>query len=115
MVAPTSIDSYEPVSLEEKPSSDPCIEPLQTSLSDAFEEKDIPTIVVDDKPNVRFGPFNAMFDSQDGNQSELVYDEGNVPDQEWEESTGIPLEENDLDSLDLSAEPENVDDYEELA
>ena len=84
--------------------------------SDPFEEStestDPPTIVVNDKPNVRFGQFHAMFDSQDGDQSELVYDEGDVsevPDQ----GIAVTLED-DLDSFDLSAAPESVDDYEEL-
>jgi outer membrane biosynthesis protein TonB len=83
--------------------------------SDPFEEStestDPPTIVVNDKPNVRFGQFHAMFDSQDGDQSELVYDEGDVsevPDQ------GIAVTLEDPDSFDLSAAPESVDDYEEL-
>jgi outer membrane biosynthesis protein TonB len=84
--------------------------------SDPFEEStestDPPTIVVNDKPNVRFGQFHAMFDSQDGDQSELVYDEGDVsevPDQ----GIAVTLDD-DLDSFDLSAAPESVDDYEEL-
>jgi outer membrane biosynthesis protein TonB len=84
--------------------------------SDPFEESteatDPPTIVVNDKPNVRFGQFHAMFDSQDGDQSELVYDEGDVsevPDQ----GIAVTLED-DPDSFDLSAAPESVDDYEEL-
>jgi len=120
-VVPAMIESHEPVALEENHSSVPesmasnHVEPQKTSLSDAFEEKDIPTIVVHDKPNVRFGPFHAMFDSQDGNQSDLVYDEGYVPDQELEESSDMLLKDTDLDVLDLSAEPEDIDDYEELA
>ncbi len=79
---------------------------------ESIEATDPPTIVVNDKPNVRFGQFHAMFDSQDGDQSELVYDEGEVsevPDQ----GIAVTLEE-DLDSFDLSAAPESVDDYEEL-
>jgi outer membrane biosynthesis protein TonB len=93
---------------------------LTESTSDPFEEttkestEEPPTIVVNDKPNVRFGQFHAMFDSQDGDQSELVYDEGDacdIPDQ----GTGVSLEADDLDSFDLSAPPERVDDYEELA
>ena len=90
-------------------------EPTVLEPSDPFEEPtettDPPTIVVNDKPNVRFGQFHAMFDSQDGDQSELVYDEGDVsevPDQ------GIAVTLDDPDSFDLSAAPESVDDYEEL-
>jgi len=84
--------------------------------SDPFEESteatDPPTIVVNDKPNVRFGQFHAMFDSQDGEQSELVYDEGDVSDVP-DQGIAVSLED-DLDSFDLSAAPESVDDYEEL-
>jgi hypothetical protein len=90
-------------------------EPNALEPCDPFEEStestDPPTIVVNDKPNVRFGQFHAMFDSQDGDQSELVYDEGDVlevPDQ------GIAVSLDDQDSFDLSAAPESVDDYEEL-
>jgi hypothetical protein len=53
-----------------------------------------------------------MFDSQDGDQSELVYDEGDVSDVP-DQGIAVSLED-DLDSFDLSAAPESVDDYEEL-
>ena len=99
-------EELEPITLlETKENTDPFEEPSEST--------DPPTIVVNDKPNVRFGQFHAMFDSQDGDQSELVYDEGDacdIPDQ----GAGVSLEADDLDSFDLSAEPESVDDYEEL-
>jgi hypothetical protein len=54
-----------------------------------------------------------MFDSQGGEQSELVYDEGDVSDVP-DPGTGVSLDADDLDSFDLTAAPESVDDYEEL-
>ena len=95
--------ALEPITLAEP--SDPFEEPTEST--------DPPTIVVNDKPNVRFGQFHAMFDSQDGEQSELVYDEGDVSDVP-DQGTGVSLDADDLDSFDLTAEPESVDDYEEL-
>jgi outer membrane biosynthesis protein TonB len=99
--------ALEPITLTESAS-----DPFEESTKESTEEP--PTIIVNDKPNVRFGQFHAMFDSQDGDQSELVYDEGDacdIPDQ----GAGVSLEADDLDSFDLSAPPERVDDYEELA
>ena len=95
--------ALEPITLAEP--SDPFEEPTESA--------DPPTIVVNDKPNVRFGQFHAMFDSQDGEQSELVYDEGDVSDIP-DQGTGVSLDADDLDSFDLTAAPESVDDYEEL-
>jgi len=95
--------ALEPITLAEP--SDPFEEPTEST--------DPPTIVVNDKPNVRFGQFHAMFDSQDGEQSELVYDEGDVSDVP-DQGTGMSLDADDLDSFDLTAAPESVDDYEEL-
>jgi outer membrane biosynthesis protein TonB len=95
--------ALEPITLAEP--SDPFEEPTEST--------DPPTIVVNDKPNVRFGQFHAMFDSQDGEQSELVYDEGDVSDIP-DQGTGVSLDADDLDSFDLTAAPESVDDYEEL-
>ena len=103
---------------EQKQEEPSALEPITLAEpSDPFEEPtestDPPTIVVNDKPNVRFGQFHAMFDSQDGEQSELVYDEGDVSDVP-DQGTGVSLDADDLDSFDLTAAPESVDDYEEL-
>jgi outer membrane biosynthesis protein TonB len=103
---------------EQKQEEQSALEPITLAEpSDPFEEPtestDPPTIVVNDKPNVRFGQFHAMFDSQDGEQSELVYDEGDVSDVP-DQGTGVSLDADDLDSFDLTAAPESVDDYEEL-
>jgi len=109
----------EPQLQREEPQKEPsALEPITLAEpSDPFEEPtestDPPTIVVNDKPNVRFGQFHAMFDSQDGEQSELVYDEGDVSDVP-DQGTGVSLDADDLDSFDLTAAPESVDDYEEL-
>jgi outer membrane biosynthesis protein TonB len=109
----------EPQLQREEPQKEPsALEPITLAEpSDPFEEPTEstgpPTIVVNDKPNVRFGQFHAMFDSQDGEQSELVYDEGDVSDVP-DQGTGVSLDADDLDSFDLTAAPESVDDYEEL-
>jgi len=113
--APTEEPQEPKVESQKEPSA---LEPITLAEpSDPFEEPtestDPPTIVVNDKPNVRFGQFHAMFDSQDGEQSELVYDEGDVSDVP-DQGTGVSLDADDLDSFDLTAAPESVDDYEEL-
>jgi hypothetical protein len=80
------------------------------------------TIVLDDKPSVRFGQFDAVFDSDHPSDSDMIYDpkdsetEEGVPDLEIMEENGIPLSEGlDFDSLDQQ-EPMGMDsnDYEEL-
>jgi hypothetical protein len=77
-----------------------------------------PTIIIEDRPTVRFGEFNALFDSEHPNESDMVYDskEDEVPDLEILDETGAPLSEGiDFDSLDeTEGGPEEVDDYEDL-
>lgn len=77
-----------------------------------------PTIVIEDRPTVRFGEFNALFDTEHPNESDMVYDskEDEVPDLEILDEDGAPLSEGiDFDSLDENeGGPEAVDDYEDL-
>jgi hypothetical protein len=80
------------------------------------------TIIIEDKPTVRFGEFNAMFDTENPNESDMVYDskedEDEVPDLEILDEAGAPLSAGlDFDSLDDNeGAPESIemDDYEEL-
>lgn len=83
-----------------------------------------PTIVIDDKPNVQFSEFDAVFDSEHPENSDLVYypkddDEKSIPDLQILEEAGIPLtEEDDVDNLDRrDVEGEGLDslDYEDLS
>ena len=81
-----------------------------------------PTINLDEKPNVQFSEFDAVFDSEDPERSDLVYypkeDEDHVPDLEILEEVGTPLAEgDDFDSLEKKENiQEGIDslDYEEL-
>lgn len=79
-----------------------------------------PTIIIDDKPTVKFGEFNAMFDSDHPSDSEMVYDskEDEVPDLEILDENGTPLSAGvDFDSLNENENDNEVigeSDYEEL-
>jgi hypothetical protein len=84
-----------------------------------------PTIIIDDKPSVRFGEYNTVFDIDNPNNSDLIYeskenedDEEEVPALEILDDQGAPLSEG-LDFEDLNEkedEPESLGltDYEEL-
>ena len=76
------------------------------------------TIIIDDKPNVRFAHFDSMFDSENPDDSDMIYEpkekEDSTPDLSMLDSAGMPLSEGlDFDSLD-AGEPTPLDDYEEL-
>jgi len=87
-----------------------------------------PTIIIEDKPTVRFGEFNAMFDSEDPDKSDMIHQEDNDendnedPVLEILDEVGISLS-SDVDFINLdespkdsTGEPEQIstDDYEEL-
>jgi hypothetical protein len=102
--------------------------PLTPIASSAVQEKtEQPVIVIEDRPTVRFGQFDAMFDSEDPQQSDMIYDpkeekrETDLPDDSAPvlsimEEEGIPLAaELDFDSLDgKESEAMEAGDYEEL-
>ncbi len=79
-------------------------------------------IIIDDKPGVKFSEFDAVFDSDNPENSDLVYYpkdeiEDGVPDLEILEESGIPLsEETDFDNLDKKDDSDDISsiDYEEL-
>jgi hypothetical protein len=81
-----------------------------------------PTIIIDDKPGVKFSEFDAVFDSEHPENSDLVYYpkddiEDGVPDLEILDDSGTPLSEDiDFDSLDKKDEPTDISslEYEEL-
>jgi hypothetical protein len=80
------------------------------------------TIIIEDKPTVTFGNYDAVFDTENPLESEMVYDarddeEDEVPALEILDEVGASLSEGlDFDSLDEQQEPDslNTNDYEEL-
>jgi hypothetical protein len=64
------------------------------------------TIIIEDKPTVRFGEFDAVFDSDNPMESDMIFepkdqDEEEVPALEILDETGMPLSEGiDFDDLD---------------
>lgn len=116
-----------PVSItmaEEPKREEPKREELPSVL---MEEKPIEqqTIVIDDKPTVRFGQFDAVFDSDHPNDSDMIYDpkeseeeditEKEAPVLEIMEEGGSSLMDGlDFDTLDAKNEDIGLEDYEEL-
>lgn len=92
--------------------------------SEVIQQANPPTIVIDDKPSVRFGEFDAVFDSDNPHDSDLIYDpkdgeeDDEVPALEILEEEGTPLAEgldfDDLDNAKSESEAMGVGDYEEL-
>jgi hypothetical protein len=94
------------------------------------QQPSTPVIMLDDKPTVRFGEFNAMFDSEHPTDSDMIMEsnetEESVPSSEHEsgpvlqilEEEGTSME-NDLeietlDEFNAPSESIGLDDYEEL-
>ena len=77
----------------------------------------------DDKPTVSFGEYDAVFDSDNPHQSDMIYDpkdgdENNVPALEILDEQGTSLSEgldfDDLDNKEGKSEDLGTDDYESL-
>lgn len=119
------------------PVATPSVEPLVTTsvpqvtnevVSSVMEEsveekKELPQmIVIEDKPEVRFGEFDAVFDLDHPSDSEMIFDpkesetEEQVPDLEILDDSGVPLSDDLIESLDPSDESITLgkDEYEEL-
>lgn len=102
------------------------IEPASSSASSSATSSatsSVPqTIIIEDKPTVTFGNYDAVFDTENPLESEMVYDardeeEDEVPALEILDEVGASLSEGlDFDSLDEQQEPDNLNtnDYEEL-
>lgn len=94
------------------------IEPMTSSVPSSVPQ----TIIIEDKPTVTFGNYDAVFDTENPLESEMVYDarddeEDEVPALEILDEVGASLSEGlDFDSLDEQQEPDilNTNDYEEL-
>jgi hypothetical protein len=128
----------EPVSITEPPKPDtvqeayqvpptPPSTPAQVDKGAAAEQSveqqmNPPTIVIDEKPNVRFGEFDAVFDSDNPHGSDMIYDpkgdEEEVPALEILDEQGTSLAEgldfDDLDEKPPAPEELGMGDYEEL-
>lgn len=80
------------------------------------------TIIIDEKPTVRFGEFDAVFDSDNPLDSDMIFepkdgDDDSVPDLEILDEIGQPLGMSDFEDLDRKEEaPESLgaNDYETL-
>lgn len=95
------------------------VEPVISSTTSSVP----PTIIIEDKPTVTFGNYDAVFDTENPMESEMVYDardeddEDEVPALEILDEVGAALSEGlDFDSLDEKPESDDLDtnDYEEL-
>jgi hypothetical protein len=115
---PTPISVSEPVTAE-------LVTETESSSSSLPPEQQInpPTIVIDDKPTVRFGEFDAVFDSDNPHESDMVYDpkdgeEEEIPALEILDEQGTSLAEgldfDDLEERPQTSEDLGMGDYEEL-
>ena len=76
------------------------------------------TIIIEDRPNVKFAQFDSVFDSENPDDSDMIYDpkerDDSTPDLNIMDGTGVSLSEGlDFDSLDMS-ESSPLDNYDEL-
>jgi hypothetical protein len=108
----------------------PTIAPLSVDMpvQDVPPAPSTPVIVLDNKPAVRFGEFNSMFDSENPTNSDMILESNEKEDVPLEQSSGPVLEileeegisldqemgMETLDSLDAPSEAMGADDYEEL-
>jgi hypothetical protein len=117
-----------PLSNPDTPSASPTPVPVPSALLTASHPLDAPSpapahqvIVLDDKPSVRFGQFDAVFDADHPADSDMIYDPkesetDETPELDILDAQGIPLDDGDVDVLDGSA-PASIgeEDYEELS
>ena len=135
LVVPQPVNVVEtPVSVPDVPivseAVAPVITPIDIPVAPATPsvQPSTPVIMIDDKPTVRFGEFNAMFDSDHPTDSDLIMESKEseetttISDQESgpvlqileEEGTSLDLEAESLDNLDGPSESIGLEDYEEL-
>ena len=115
---------------EPVPAPVPVPVPVPVSEPTIFQEPSIPVIMLDDKPTVRFGEFNAMFDSEHPTDSDLIlesnekeesvtsldHDSGPILQILEEEGTSMEndLEIESLDDFNVPSESIGLGEYEEL-
>jgi outer membrane biosynthesis protein TonB len=126
-----SITAEEPK--KEEPKEEKPVVPVIAPVVEKPEEKPLEekpaeqqTIIIDDKPTVRFGQFDAVFDSDHPHDSDMIYDpkegeeddpnEKDAPVLEIMEESGSSLMDGvDFDVLDAKNEEMGSDDYEVLS
>ena len=127
-----SITAEEPKK-EEPKEEKPVVPVIAPVVEKPIEEKPLEekpaeqqTIIIDDKPTVRFGQFDAVFDSDHPHDSDMIYDpkegeeddpnEKDAPVLEIMEESGSSLMDGvDFDVLDAKNEEMGSDDYEVLS
>lgn len=136
---PVLLPEHPPIELqpvELKPIQEPVVESVIEKKEEPvlMREEELPKvelpkeeppqmIIIDDKPGVTFSEFDAVFDSDHPENSDLVYYpkdqmEDSVPDLEIVDEIGVPLSEgDDFDILDKKEESQEINslDYEELS
>jgi len=127
---PPPISITEPPVATEEPKKEEQVEQVEQPLVEekVTEEKaaEQQTIVIEDKPTVRFGQFDAVFDSDHPHDSDMIYDpkeseEEDINDKEapvleiMEEGGSSLMDGLDFDTLDAKNEDIGLDDYEELS
>lgn len=112
---PESVPVSEPV-----PESEPVPVPVPVSEPVPKPVSEIPTIIIEDKPHVQFGEFNAMFDSDNPEKSDMIQQDDEsvleiLDGDGMELSSGIDFINLD-DKKESTGDPEEIglDEYEEL-
>ena len=91
--------------------------------NEIIQQQSPQTIIIDDKPTVRFGEFDAVFDSDNPQDSDMIYEpkddeEDDVPALEILDEQGTPLSEgldfDDLEEIPTAPEDLGLGDYEDL-
>jgi len=79
------------------------------------KDDDEQTIIIDDEPHVHFGPFDAVFDSDHPDDSDMKFDPKDKDPPEWDpmESSATSLDLGDFEEL-TTSESLSSEDYEEL-
>lgn len=133
-------ENHDSPSIESVPESKPIVDLVQSvndipTSSTSLNEIVLPTpeitpsqntsegtpqmIIIDEKPSVRFGQFDAIFNLDHPSESDMIYEpkdgEDHIPDLEIIDESGIDLSEG-IDFDDLTNAPENIgeDEYETL-
>jgi Family of unknown function (DUF5764) len=121
---PEATTTEQPVQPIEPVQSIQSIEPVHAEHIAKPKPQSSQTIIIDDKPTVSFGEYDAVFDSENPQQSDMIYDpkdgdENDVPALEILDDQGTSLAEGidfyDLDNREAIPEDLATDDYESLS
>ena len=80
----------------------PTVEEPEVEEPEVEEPTNHQTIIIKEKPNVQFGKFNAMFDSDNPDESNMVCESNEIPDLQILEGSSEPLSGIDFDNLEES-------------